>query len=90
MKVLNNAILLISLISNNSPTGYGTSTLVKNDLNVENVCFNTEGRIIIFDIGNMTFGNVYLPAGTDALSRSARENYCSEILPNLSVTRPEV
>ena len=43
-----------TVIYNNSSTGYGTSSLVKGDLKVNNVSFDTEGRIIVFDFGNIT------------------------------------
>ena len=76
-----------SILCNNSPSGYGTASLVHNDLKVENQFYDTNGRLIIFDIGNTTFGNVYLAAGTDAPSRAARENYCGEVIPNLMVNR---
>ena len=72
-----------TVIANNSPTGYGTASLVRNDLDVENISFDTSGRVIVFDIQNVTHCNVYLEAGTDAISRSARENYLSEVIPNL-------
>ena len=39
----------------------------------------------MFDIDNMTFGNIYLPSGSDNVSRSSRENYCSEIIPQLLI-----
>ena len=73
------------IISNNSSTGYGTASLVKNELEVENIRFDTEGRIIIFDIKNITFCNLYLEAGTDSNSRCSRERYFNETLPNLLV-----
>ena len=38
----------------------------------------------MFDIENVTFGNVYLEAGTDAPSRADRE---SQVLPNLLLNR---
>ena len=76
-----------SVLQNNSPTGYGTASLVHNDLKVENEKYDTNGRVIVFDIENTTFGNVYLEAGTDANSRAARENYCGEVIPNLMVNR---
>ena len=74
-----------SIISNNSINKYGTATLVKNELNVENISCDSNGRIIIFDIDNLTFGNFYLPSGTDADSRSKRENYFCETIPNLLI-----
>ena len=78
-----------TVINNNNSTGYGTSSLVKGDLKVDNVSFDTEGRVIVFDIGNITFSNVYLEAGTDAISRTGRENYCGEVIPNLLVNRSQ-
>ena len=75
------------VLVNNSPSGYGTASLVHNDLEVKNEFYDSNGRIIVFDIENTTFGNVYLEAGTDACSRAARENYCGEIIPNLMVNR---
>ena len=54
-----------NIISNNARNKYGTASLVKNEFNVENINTNTEGRIIGFDIGNITFSNLYLPAGND-------------------------
>ena len=68
---------------NNSINKYGTASLVKSELIVDNIRCDTEGRIIIFDIGNLTLGNVYLQSGTDAHSRSSREKYCCEVLPSL-------
>ena len=76
-----------SVLINNSPTGYGTATLVQNDLKVENEMYDTNGRLIFFDIENTTFGNVYLEAGTDGISRAARENYCGEVIPNILINR---
>ena len=75
------------IISNNSTTGYGTCSIVKNDLKVENIFYDTNGRVIIFDISGVTFSNIYLEAGTDADSRNARENYLGEVLPNLLINR---
>ena len=74
-----------NIIDNNSRNKYGTASLVKSEFKYENVQNDLEGRVILFDIGEMTFGNVYLPSGTDARSRSSRESYCCEVLPNLMV-----
>ena len=51
-----------TVISNNSPSHYGTASLVKNDYSVENISFDTEGRVLCFNINSMTFCNVYLVA----------------------------
>ena len=53
-----------NIIFNNSPSNYGTACLIKSDLETENLIYDAEGRVIIFDIGNLTFGNLYLPSGT--------------------------
>ena len=78
-----------NIIDNNSTNKYGTASLVKSELTYENIRNDLEGRVILFDIGNMTFGNVYLPSGTDARSRSSREQYCCDVLPNLLVNSKE-
>ena len=76
-----------SVISNNATNKYGQASLVKNDLQVENVMCDTAGRVLIFEISNVTFGNIYLPSGTDGTSRHNRENYCAEVLPQMLVNR---
>ena len=43
------------------------------------------GRIITFDIENITFCNVYLPSGNDATFRANRENYLRETIPALLI-----
>ena len=48
---------------------------------------DTLGRAIFFNIEDITLGNVYLQSRTDGVSRGARENYCSEILPQLLMNR---
>ena len=74
-----------NIICNNSPNKYGTASMVKNEYNVENILLDTTGRIIIFDVDNITFGNFYLPSGTDNISRSSRENFCAETIPKLLI-----
>ena len=51
-----------NIIENNSTNKYGFKT----DLQTENIRCDCEGRMIVFDIGMMTFGNIYLHSGTDA------------------------
>ena len=74
-----------NIIENNSDNKYGTASLIKSELNFENVQTDTEGRAIIFDIGDMTFGNFYLQSGTDAQSKASREKFCCQVLPNMLV-----
>ena len=68
---------------NNSPTLYGTASLIKSTLTYENIKCDTQGRVLLFDICGITFGNVYLNSGTDAVAKNGREHICSEILPNM-------
>ena len=74
-----------TIIKNNSPSRYGTACLVKSSLPVEDIILHHSGRIILFNVGGVTFGNVYLPSGSDGQSRSSRENFCGEIVPNLLI-----
>ena len=74
-----------NILINNSPTKYGTATLIKSDLEAVNLVVDAEGRVLIFDIGNITFANLYLPSGTDAKSRAGREQYCAETIPKLLI-----
>ena len=73
------------MIQNNAMNKYGTATLIRSEFQPENIKMDTSGRAIFFDISGMTFGNVYLHSGTDALSRAGRENLCAEIIPQLLV-----
>ena len=61
-----------NLHSNNAANKYGTSSLVKSVYSVQNVKYDTSGRAIVFDMGELTFGNLYGHSGTDAQSRSSR------------------
>ena len=74
-----------NIIHNNSLTKYGTASLIKSSLSIEDVILHHSGRIILFNIGKVTFGNVYLPSGTDGASRASRENYCGDTISNLMV-----
>ena len=70
-----------TIIKNNSNTKYGTGSLIRNNFQVEDIVLHHSGRIILFNIENVTFGNIYLPSGTEG--RPGRETFCSEILPTL-------
>ena len=45
--------------------------------------------MLVFDIGEISFSNIYLHSGTDAHSRGGRERICSEVLPNLLINNKE-
>ena len=70
-------------MKNNSQNNFGTAIFVRNTFEIGDVKFDTEGRIIILNIGEFTLGNVYAKAGTDGDSRKLRENMFCEILPNM-------
>ena len=74
-----------NILQNNSINKYGTASLIKNDLQCDNIQMDSDGRIIIFDVGELTLGNIYLPSGTDGISRAGREKYCCEVLPRLLI-----
>ena len=74
-----------NLLQNNSTNKYGTASLIKTDFQYNNIQMDSEGRTIIFDIGDLTLGNIYLPSGTDGASRAGRERYCCEVLPRLLI-----
>ena len=78
-----------NILQNNSLSQYGTSSLVRSDFLVENIQCDSQGRVLIFDVGKMTFANLYLNSGTDAISRAGREKICSEVLPNLLINSKE-
>ena len=72
-----------NIISNNASNKYGTCCFVSSTLQPENIKLDTNGRVIVFNLGDFTFGNVYLPSGNDPVMRSARENYSAEVIPQL-------
>ena len=74
-----------TLIKNNSRNKYGTASLIKYCLQVDNIILHESGRIILFDIADLTLGNIYLPSGTDGNTRSSRENFSGETIPTLMI-----
>ena len=63
--------------------------MVKNEFEPENIAMDREGRVIIFEVGGITCGNFYIDSGTDAMSRGKRENYFSEIVPQVMVNHKQ-
>ena len=76
-----------NILPNNAVNKYGTASLVKNIFTAENIRKDSNGRAIFFNINGLSIGNVYLPSGTDGVSRADRENYCSEKIPQLLINR---
>ena len=75
---------------NNAANKYGTSSLVKSVYSVENVRCDTSGRALVFDMGELTFGNLYGHSGTDAQSRASREKFYAEVVPQLLINRKQM
>ena len=69
-----------NLITNNAPNKYGTCCLVSNSFEIDNIKLDTKGRVITFNIDNITFCNVYLPSGTDPVMK-----YSREIIPQILI-----
>ena len=78
-----------SILPNNAINKYGTAVLIKNEFIPENIKMDTNGRAIKYDFLNLTFGNIYLPSGTDGVARAQRENFISEIIPMFLVNRKD-
>ena len=77
------------IITNNAHNKYGTCCIVSNDFKTENVKLDTSGRVIAFNIENITFCNVYLPSGSDPVMKNSRENYAAEIIPQILINCKE-
>ena len=41
--------------------------------------------MIVFDVNDVTFANIYLPSGNDPVMRNSRENYSAEVIPQLLI-----
>ena len=74
-----------NILSNNAQNKYGTCCMVSNQLSPENLKTDTNGRLISFDIENMTFSNVYLLSGSDPVMKRDRENYAAEVIPQILI-----
>ena len=74
-----------NILPNNSVNKYGTATLIRSDFCPTNLRCDTMGKVQIYDLGNISFANIYFPSGTDGNSRAAREELCSQVLPNLLI-----
>ena len=78
-----------TILTNNARNPYGTASLVAISLEPVNIKCDTQGRVIVFDIGDVTFGNVYLPSGNDTVMRNLREDYLSLSIPQLLINRKD-
>ena len=78
------------IITNNAQNKYGTCCIVSNNLITENIKCDTNGRVIAFDLGNITFCNVYLPSGSDPIMKNSRENYSAETIPQILINSKDM
>ena len=78
-----------SILTNNARNPYGTASLVAISLEPRNIKLDTQGRVIVFDISDVTFANVYLPSGNDSVMRNLREDYLSLSIPQLLINRKD-
>ena len=69
------------IIFKNNESGYGVCSLVRNELPTKNEIQHPSGRLIAFDIGDLTMTNVYLPSGGGE-ARDQRENFFGQTIPN--------
>ena len=79
-----------NIISNNASNKYGTCCLVSSILQPDNIKFDTSGRVIVFSIDNVTFGNVYLPSGNDPSMRNAVQIMLQRQFPSYLLTAKTV
>ena len=77
------------IIANNASNQYGTASLVANSLQPTNIKVDTQGRVLVFNVGDTTFANVYLPCGNEPGMRNLREDYISLIIPQLLINRKD-
>ena len=84
-----NILRRFSPIINNSSTGYGTCTLVSNNLSIDNIIKDSDGRFISVDVDGSTIVNLYLPSGTDQNSKTKREDTIDSI-PNLLLYKQQM
>ena len=77
-----------TLIRNNASNGYGTASLVKNNLIVSDIQKDNNGRALVFNVNNiLTIWNVYLASGSGRIAKNSREEYCGVVLPQLLLNR---
>ena len=68
------------IIFQNNETGFGVCSLVHNDLETSNEIQHPSGRLIAFDVGDITMVNVYAHSGGEA--KDQRENLFGQTIPN--------
>ena len=74
-----------NILSNNAQNKYGTCSFVSNQYQTENFKTDTNGRVLAFSIGDITFCNVYMHSGNDTIMKNGRENYAAEVIPQILI-----
>ena len=77
------------IIANNASNQYGTASLLANLVANTNIKIDTQGRVLVFNVGDTTFANVYLSCGNQPGMRNLREDYISLIIPQLLLNRKD-
>ena len=72
-----------NIIFNNSETGYGVCSLINRKFSTKDVILHPSGRIIAFNIGDLTMTNIYLPSGAERTAKNLREDLCGQTIPNM-------
>ena len=78
-----------NILSNNAQNKYGTCSFVSNQYQTENFKTDTNGRVLAFSIGDITFCNVYMHSGNDTIMKNGRENYAAEVIPQILINCKE-
>ena len=78
-----------NILTNNAQNKYGTCSFVSNSYQTSNVKTDTNGRVLAFDVDNLTLCNVYLHSGTDQVMKNGRENYAAEVIPQILINCKE-
>ena len=72
-----------NIIFNNSETGYGVCSLIHRKFSTKDELLHPSGRIIAFNIGDLTMTNIYLPSGAERTAKNLREDLCGQTIPNM-------
>ena len=72
-----------NIIFNNSETGYGVCSLIHRKFSTKDELLHPSGRIIAFNIGDLTMTNIYLPSGAERTAKNLREGLCGQTIPNM-------
>ena len=78
-----------NILTNNAQNKYGTCSFVSNSYQTSNVKTDTNGRVLAFDVDNLTLCNVYLHSGTDQVMKNGKENYAAEVIPQILINCKE-